>query len=226
LFRKIIISLLIGFIAGTLGYFFLHSSFFAIRKIEVCGDPTITTKKLAECKLKEGGNIFLLKLISVRKGIENISRVEKVGIKKELPDKVTVKITLRKPVAFLEGRNLGVDQQGVAFRPRGSQRENYKESPKITGANKDILLGKSSPILKKGIEAYTAVEQLPLQIKTINVSNPQNIILYTRERNTEIRMGDGDFTKKAIYLEALLEKLQSRRVEYIDLRFGRDIIVR
>ena len=186
----------------------------------------MTLKELAEWGLKEQKNIFLLKSSSIKEEIENISRVKKVNLTKELPDRIILRISLRTPVAFLQGHNLGVDREGVAFVPKGLQRENNEEYPKITSASKDILLGKPDEVLERAVAAYLAVKKLPLKVVTIDASSPENILLYVREGKTEIRMGEGDFVKKAIYLNALLEKLKRQPVEYIDLRFGRDIIVK
>ena len=54
----------------------------------------------------------------------------------------------------------------------------------------------------------------------------KEIYLYTKNTKTEIRMDSENYEKEADYLKILMKELPSKNVEYIDLRFGEDIVVK
>jgi cell division septal protein FtsQ len=78
---------------------------FTVKEIRVSTDGEMTRPEiLAKAGLQEGVRIFDVNLSEARKGLEEVSQVETVEVERFLPSTVVVRLTERKPVAWiLEG---------------------------------------------------------------------------------------------------------------------------
>jgi cell division septal protein FtsQ len=78
---------------------------FTVKEIRVSTDGEMTRPEiLAKAGLQEGARIFDVNLSAARKGLEEVSQVETVEVERFLPSTVVVRLTERKPVAWiLEG---------------------------------------------------------------------------------------------------------------------------
>ena len=80
------------------------------------------SSRIAEKKVKQAEllNIFELDLKVLREELEKVPEIEKVEIRRVLPDTLDIQITERIPVAFLEqmNGNLLVDKDGVVIRKK------------------------------------------------------------------------------------------------------------
>ncbi len=65
-----------------------------------------------------------------------------------------------------------------------------------------------------------------MPIGVIKVKRNDEILLYSQNTKTEIRMDREEYEKEINCLKILMNELPSKNVEYIDLRFGRDIVVK
>ncbi|HIE43618.1 MAG TPA: FtsQ-type POTRA domain-containing protein [Candidatus Omnitrophica bacterium] len=226
MFKRVIVIVVGVLLGGGIAYIFVGSPLFLVKEIEIQDGQLVDKRDLSQWGLEEDRNIFLIGLKGVREKIEAIPEIKRAVIKKKLPYKIVVYIDTYKPSAFLgKDKLLAVSKEGVVF-PFDGRATDTSSYPVIMYEYRDLPIGESLPPLKRGIEAYLAVKNIPLDVDVIAVKNSDNIVLYMMDTGTEIRMGKDGFAKKAEYLKILLRELKSKSVKYIDLRFGRDIVVK
>lgn len=90
---------------------------FTVKEIRVATDGELTRPEiLARAGLKEGVRIFDVNLSEARKGLEEVSQVETVEVERFLPSTVVVRLTERKPVAWiLEGAETDPSKASRAY---------------------------------------------------------------------------------------------------------------
>ena len=225
MFRKTAIITLIVSVCVGIGYLFIGSPLFLLKEIEILGEPLIDKKDLARWGIEKEENLLLVNLGALRKRIEKIPQVRKAVIKKNLPYQLIVYVYTHKPYAFLKGdRTLGVSKEGVVF-PVVKERPDPSYPQVIYEMDKGAI-GEKWPFLKEGIQSYLYLKDI-LSIGTIKIRKNEEIILYTKDTHTEIRVGDGKLLGKRIeHLRIVLDSLELKNVDYIDLRFGKDIVVK
>lgn len=217
-FGRIISLILFGCIVVT--YFFIGSNLFLVKKIEILNSKLIDEKSLSRWK---GKNIFLVPVDILRAKAEEIPEVKSVIIRKELPNKLTVAIQEYMPCALLrENIKLAVSKEGVVFPFKEAATKSY---PLVIYEKEDSPVGKQWPGLEKAMKAYLAIKDT-VPIEVIKVKSNNEIFLYTQITKTEIRIDSEEYEKETDYLKVLMKELPSKNVEYIDLRFGRDIVVK
>ena len=116
LVAKIVIAVLVFFIVG---FIFLKSSFFSIKEIHVniANNENITESKIIEIsQLEIGQNMYSISKGKIKKNIERNPFVNKVKIKRSLPDKIIINVEERsiKFQLLNEENYIYVDNQGIA----------------------------------------------------------------------------------------------------------------
>jgi len=151
-----------------------------------------------------------------------------VRIRKQFPDKVLIVVETREAVAFVASRGgYLVDSEGFIL-PYDS---GHKELPKIVGVKQAAQLYQQSHSLrlKKALDLLKQLKEAEVypkhKIAKINVSKYNNIVLYL-ENKVEIKMGEGELSKKARLLSKILEQLEATETvpKYIDMRFGNPVV--
>lgn len=144
-----------GYLAATRGaaWLFWKNPDYNIAVLDVETDGVITRDAVLDAaEVHEGMNIFRLDLDKAKARIETLPQVQRVLIQRQLPNKVSILIAERKPVAwiapdtgtktreevFASPRSFLVDATGVLLRPRKVLAQNY-QLPVIRNANADRL---------------------------------------------------------------------------------------
>lgn len=215
------VASIILLICAAVTYLFIGSPLFLIKEIEVSNSELINVKSLLQWKNR---NIFLTPLSGLRERINEIPEVRCVLIKKELPHKITIIIHEYEPHALLRrNRELAVSREGVVFPFRGVNE--ISDYPLVIFEKENFPVGESWPGLKEAMQAYLFVKDI-VPIEFIKVGRNNEVFFYTKNTKTEIRMGSGEYKKKISCLKMLMKELPSTDVDYIDLRFGEDVIVK
>jgi len=223
--------LLISAVTLGLFYFVFFSSFFQIRAIGISGLKKTDPKRI-ESLLQAGlerKNIFLVNLKEIKKGVlEEFPRVEQIKIKRRLPDKISVEIEERRPVAVFcsseqENDCFLIDREGIAFdRPEG----NFLLI-KIIGKKENLSFGKMA-VEKKYLDKILEIQREMEQKQGIKVSSfnllAKKIVVQTLEGWQVFFDPAGDISEQIFNLSVLLKTklLPENRhsLRYIDLRFG------
>jgi len=233
LFKKGVIVSLILLVCIAITYLFIGSHLFLVEEIEISNSRLVDEESLSRLSQCKGKNIFLIPMGALREKIEENPEVKCTVIRKELPHKLTIEIQKYMPCAFLNqsalrwswlaGKiKLAVSKEGVVFPFKEVVTESY---PLVIYEKENFPVGEQWPNLEEAMKAYLAVKNI-VPIEIIKVKRNDEIFLYIKNTKTEIRMNSGEYEKKADYLRILMKELPSKNVKYIDLRFGRDIIVK
>jgi hypothetical protein len=100
-----ILSLIGGAIYGgqrALDVLFYQNERYQVRHIEVQSDGNLTREEILNlARIREGMNLFGIDLNKTRLALESVSRVQRAEVERILPDRVRVRVSERKPVAWL-----------------------------------------------------------------------------------------------------------------------------
>ncbi len=239
----VVASLIAGVRYGAKRLFFDNPDY-RLSKIEVRSDGTLLREQVLEtAELREGENIFRVNLARVHDQLQQLPQVDEVQVVRNMPGEIDIRITERKPVAwittdeemsdpFTSEAAFLVDARGVLMKEKKLLPE-YLGLPVIAGcANESLEAGK----VIESFEAKSALELLRLstrsfmqtrfQIREIDVSKGY-CLLVTDKNHTRVTFGfDG--------LEAQLQRLEQfliysddsrRELETVNLLVQRNIPV-
>ncbi len=117
----------------TISWVILKNPDYNVAELDVQTDGLLDSERVLQtAELQKGGNIFLVNLNRAKTRIESIPEVEHVQVSRQLPNRITVEINERKPVAWLStargidsrdevvasSNSFLVDANGVLLRPR------------------------------------------------------------------------------------------------------------
>lgn len=223
---------------------FFENPDYRLTNISVQTDGTLhrdTVLKAAD--LREGVNIFSVKLGNVQEQLQTLPQVDQVQIVRTMPSSIEIKITERKPVAWItSGKELGnpfgsdgaflVDARGVLMREK-------KLLPEYLGL--PVIVGCSTESLEQGkvvetFEAKAALELLRLstgsfmqtrfQVREIDVSKGYCLIV-TDKNHTRVTFGFDDLEQQLRRLEQFLVYTDdaNRELETVNLLVHRNVPV-
>jgi cell division protein FtsQ len=185
---------------------FFENPEYQLRTIEVQTDGTLQRERVLEvAELREGENIFAVNLGRVRERLQQLPQADDVQVVRKLPGEIDIKISERKPVAWITGEKelndpfvsdaaFLVDARGVLMKEKRLLPE-YLGLPLITGcAGEPFEPGK----VVESFEAKAALELLRLstrsfmqtrfQIREIDLSKGY-CLLVTDKNRTRVAFG-------------------------------------
>ena len=210
----------IGVREGARKFFFENPSY-RLSRIEVQTDGTLQREQILKTTgLREGESIFRVNLARVHDALQQLPQVDEVQITRKLPSEIDIRITERKPVAWITGEKqitdpfaaegaFLVDGRGVLMKEKKLLPE-YLGLPLITGCTSEALeAGK----VVDSFEAKAALELLRLstrsfmqtrfQIREIDVSKGY-CLLGTDKNHTQVTFGFDNIDGQLQRLEQFL----------------------
>lgn len=219
--KKIILRLikwttLCGIIISGIIYAML-SPMFNIDKITVTGNSKISTETIVSLsKLGIEQNIFNFKTSNVIESVKENAYIDKVEVKRKLPDEVKINVTERKTTFMLSFGNayVYINNQGYILEIT-KEKENY---PIITGyetAENQIVEGnrlitndleKLNEVLKIMEAASSGGNNLTSKITKIDIKDKDNYILTLDKEKKKIEFGDTtNLSTKILWINEFLE---------------------
>lgn len=150
--------LLVGLVGGTfyggryaLRRFLWENPEYNLAVVEIRNDGTGVTREMVmgAAGLQLGQNVFAVSLAKARDGIAELPQVERVELRRVLPNKITVDLTERRPVAWLADSEAAdptaseksylIDARGTLFKPK-RQLPEYLRLPVIHGVQPENFL--------------------------------------------------------------------------------------
>jgi cell division protein FtsQ len=214
-------------VAGAV--YLLNAAFksaFVVRSIVFSGNTRLSDDELRTFSgLKGGENLLTLSGPAVVRKMEESRWIASVSIRRELPNRIIVKITETRPFALLDmkGRLFLVDN-------RGTMLEKLKQStvpflPVISG----------NPFREK--EAFAEAIHLAMAIKNTGISAQKDHVEIIAHKPEElaanldgilVKIGTGDYEEKLARLIQVENEIRKRQipVDYIDLRFANRVVVK
>ncbi|MEA2561271.1 MAG: cell division protein FtsQ [Acidobacteriota bacterium] len=236
LLRPLAVSLLLVAMPASLVTWVLASSRFNLAEvIVVAGTPRIPAEVLRKAVAPfEGANLILLPLDSVEAAVRRNPWVDTVEVAKELPDRLRVKVTERRPVALLV-RDIGntglvyADQKGRPIAP--------VEDPERARKGGLVVVVFTHPQLSPSDGVGGALEvagelgrvqpSWAGALSKIEVLGEQDFRLHTGSLRFPLLVTRGQVGPKVKRLIELLPELDRRypAIQAVDLRFSRRIVV-
>lgn len=227
----VIQSLFFIFVFSLAVFFFLQSSFFRVKGIQVNGNKQLRREQIvALTGLAKGINIFKANLKLAEDKIALHPMVKQVNISRELPSTIVINLTERKPVglAVNPGHFIAVSEDGFYLAKVNNM--GTINLPIITG----IKISNSGPgqeivdpKLKAALQYLVA---MPLNIRAavseINVSDLNNIRMTTIDE-AEIRFGDaGRINDKIKLYKEVISQKYSSKIQYMDISYKGSPVVK
>ena len=181
-----------------------------------------------------GRNIFFVPLSARRKQLESIPWVQRATVMRFLPDRLTVSIVERTPVAFVrEGAQVELaDADGVILSmPPVMMAQHHYSFPVITGINaKDSLLSRRArmAVYQKFIAELDQNNQHRTdQVSEIDLSDPEDLRATMPEQGSDIlaHFGDDHFLERLQLYKAHIAEWRQRYPKLIgvDLRYSGNV---
>jgi cell division protein FtsQ len=241
------VVLLVGLIAGVafggrgmVKRFVWENPAYALADIRVSTDGLLTRVQVLELlEVWEGKNIFTVDVAKMRRELDALPQVEKADIRRQLPDRLEIRISERQPVAWVAASaeaelgvgvaSLLVDTRGFVMRTRKVLPE-HLALPRIIGVvMEDVAPGQKLPTA----EALSALELIKLSVedirwqpRVVDVSKGY-CLLVTDDRRARVTFGFDNIEGQLGRLRQLLDYVepQNRELQSVNLMLERNIPV-
>ncbi|MGW8273173.1 MAG: cell division protein FtsQ/DivIB, partial [Thermodesulfovibrionales bacterium] len=225
--RKVFMVSLVVFVlasVGVAGRLFLRKVVvFPVAHIDVVGNRHLGADEVVQLAgLREGIGIFAISSESVAQRLKKSPWIEESFVRKELPDRVLIRVDEASPAALLKKRReyYLVDSEG-----------NILEQHRSAELFLPVILGDSLPndALREAVALAAVLRRYPLGAADL----PE--IVCSREGGLSVRMGTqtirfgyGDYDEKIRRFIEIRDEIQRRGLplEYVDLRYDRRVVVR
>lgn len=210
--------------------FFLKNPDYNLTAIDVQTDGALAPDAIvAAAQLDKGTNIFKIDLDGARARLSTIPEVEKVEVTRQLPNRVAIEVTERKPVAWItlahahaasrdeavsSGKSLLIDANGVLL-PGRKPLPQHSHLPIIRGYAGATNLGKPA----EGEEIRAALDLLHAhedslvaaryQIEEVDLSKHFALVV-TDQNGSHSMLGLEDMHKQLKKMESILEAAEQR----------------
>jgi cell division protein FtsQ len=241
------VVLIVGLAAGlwlggkeALRNFVWENPDYFLREINVSTDGALTREQVLNAAgVAEGRNIFTVDLAQARSAIEKMPQVESAVVQRQLPNRMTVTVTERRPIAWVAAkgdedpssseRSFLIDARGTVLRSRVILPE-YYHLPIISGFETENLVpGKRVPAW----EMQAALELVRLnadntrfQARNIDLSKGYCLTV-TDQRRAKITFGLDRIENQLLRLNRYLDRAaQDRReIQTVNLIVERNVPV-
>ncbi len=215
---------------GFCGHIILTSPQFLVKNIILEGNAHLKEQNLRKYEDRLTMNIFMLNLMSVRDELLKEPYVKDVYLRRELPDRVYIRIEERVPYALLrmEGREYLVDMEGVILEP--VKNKIGKTLPVVSGLRQDRE-GFWKEDLSQALSLVDTLKSFGYpdlsEIREIEMSKDRGAVLHPAAGGFDILCGSGDFLHKMVLLKRVSADLAKRKwmIRRIDLRFEDQVVV-
>jgi hypothetical protein len=200
---------------------------YALSDIRVSTDGLLTRRQVLEiAEIEEGQNIFSVDLKKARKNIDQLPQVDRVELRRLVPDRLDIKIIERQPVAWVApaadsplvvgAEAMLVDSRGYVMRSRKIQPE-HAALPVIIGVSmEDVAAGQKLP----SAEALAAIDLIRLsaddlrwQPRVVDVSKGY-CLLVTDHRKAKITFAFDGLEDQLLRLKHLIELVEPSHREF------------
>lgn len=227
----------------ALNVLFFKNPRYALARVEIEAQGKLKKEQvLYWADIPAEANVLALDLKAIQKRLELQSGVQTAEVRRELPDRLVIHVTERRPLARVviprlleESENFyyTIDQEGLIMRPRSG--EDFHNLPEIRGiSSDDIVVGER---VELG-EIYSAIyllslmerkiDRMDFKLQSIDLSNPNFL---------EVSLFDGGkvrFSASSSQLKTQLERFEkilnycegiNRKLLHADLTVQRNVPV-
>jgi cell division protein FtsQ len=225
-----------GLIVG--GYLALNSEYFLVRKVVIKGIHRVSQEEIrAAVGLEQSSNILTLPLKEMGRRLEGLPWVQSVTLDRKLPNTLVIDVVERRPKTLI---NLGelkyLDKTGQPFKTvdlkekpalpivTGFTPEDFRNRPEFTRRDLEEVFGLLDVLATRN-------DRFRLEnISEIHFDSARGLTLFTRQENTQVKIGFGDYAVKMRRLGRVMAHLkihgQADQIVYINLENSPRVVVR
>lgn len=241
---KIILALAIvaGGVVGVravVNRMFLQNPDYNLAAVEITDDGAALSREviLDTAKLTLGENIFKVSLSKAREAIATLPQVERVELQRSLPNRITVDIVERRPVAWLADakttdpsaseKSYLIDSKGVLFKPK-RQLPEYLRLPAIYGAQVENFLPGDTVSTPEVCAALELVQKNSdanrFRLQSVDLTKGYCLIA-TDARRAKLTFGLDDIGRQLDRLGAVLDyaSAQGKEIRTVNLMVEKNI---
>lgn len=232
--------LMLGAIGGFLQvrHFLLYSPRFHVAIKEIQGLHYVSESqvllRLSEFEI-HNQNLFSIDLDDLRKSIEQIPWVSEALVQRTLPNKLSIQIKERQPIAFakVDTASWLVDEEGVLLE-RNPEMGVQFDFPVIVGLepgfDREILERNRRRLLRYQSLIQSLDENgasLSKDLSEIYLNDPDNVSVILNDDTVLVHLGRNDFQQKFRHYLAMGKDLKQKypRLDSVDLRFQNQIVI-
>ena len=204
--------------------------YFTVKKILVTGNRLISSETIREAMgLSTGENIFSVNTKEIKQILRNLPNVKNVVVRKLFPDIIEVHFEEHIPIAILRGEYpVLVDREGTVLEFDLSSGK--VDLPVLSGIRSEGE-GEISPERMERALAILEIirkESFPTRISEINVSDPDNVMLYPDQKPICILLGGKKWEERLNKLSFAWNQITAnlKPGARLDLRFRRQIVLK
>jgi cell division septal protein FtsQ len=221
--------------------FFWQNPDYNLAEVAIHTDGPLTREQILQAtNIREGKNIFAINLSVARKGLMALPQVERAEIERTLPNKISIDISERKPVAWVAAKDDGdpssdpgaylIDRDAILLRVK-NQVPDYYHLPVISGIAVDNYEEGETvdlPEVKAALELVHLTGENPAryQVRSIDVSKGYCMIV-TDERHAKITFPLDNLEAQLDRLALLFANVDStkREIQTVNLLVQRNVPV-
>lgn len=238
--RKFILGFVLLSVTGaaTVTLANLWKSKLVVEHVTVSGNSIIDPSEIIKlARVPSGIKMVDADLLAIEQRVATHPYVDEVVVERNLPSTVHVRITERRPLAILNGRDLCyVDREGVVL-PNSISKELF-DLPVITGFTGSSLPAPGTVLTTPDVaEALRLLETSKLVggglyhlISEIRLRGQGDLLLYTADGGVPVIFGRGNAARKLVMLESFWQTVVAGRgpqqLQYLDLRYDDQIVAR
>ncbi|MDD2619074.1 MAG: FtsQ-type POTRA domain-containing protein [Syntrophomonadaceae bacterium] len=217
----------------------MHSAFFKVDKISISGMEKLTRKEVIQlAAITTGVNIFKIDEQLLCRSVEMHPLVKKTKLIRHLPRTIEIQVEERKIWALLPFKDmfLCIDNEGVCIDKINSF--SFANYPIITMDTLPERVNIGQPVQTEGISQIIKVWEAlsPENRQKISdfhyINSNKEIVIYT-DQGTQVKFGNierlvekAEFFNQLFKMEDDLRKKGVEELEYIDLRFKGQPVVK
>ncbi len=210
---------------------------FEVQDIHISGNELLGRKEILRMiGVKKGEKLLAVQVDNVAGKLLESPYIKAAGAVYSLPSTLRIRVEERKPVAFVYGRGLNlIDKTGFIMPiPRLSKSWDF---PVITGVKENIgVQGRitTSPRIKQVLALLTEISEMktpfPQLVSELNCADKRFLQIHLNQGPTVLRVNYKDCLSQlfvaAGYLHDYADFGRLSKIDYIDLRFSGQIVVR
>ena len=190
-----------------------------IAHVEVAGEfEVVEPEQIARALLEfRGIGFFQINVREIRAVVQAVPMVDQVAVAKRWPDTLEVLVTEKVPVAMWNDDQLLTSDGSITGRPESFS---GAELPQFSGHPDWREL-----IVRSYHQTQKVLVQHDLSVSHLAMNSVQSLEA-TLSNGWKVRFGRHYFDDRLVRLEKLLVQLTGKKVQYIDLRYGKGAAIR
>jgi len=217
---RFVVSVAVLAVALEVVYIVFTSPRFAVREIELRGDPRVTEEAAPRLHLPANSNLLRVRPELLAQRVEAVPSVREARVTRDFPNRLIVAVQRREAVAVIRNseRALLIDPEGVVFTVRDDWGWGLPELAAPHLAASRAVSGEAAAELAALLKVLWALGPDPRLRATRLELRPEAGVELVLDSGATVRFGDPvQLTAKARLLAAVLDELGEDRIGYLDL---------